>query len=254
MLVRVADETVAGNPTGFSNLSFVAPLAVTEAATQALGATPLRVAGRMCFRALVAELRRPLRFCNRYVSDGTVAPFDGVVSNTVALAAGNDAASALSLFDAFKGTPVHIREVSARVRMTRGQHQAYLRSVRLPSRVRAGRRVRVRMVVKVVRGERRRISFRWRVPRSLRPGRHRLTFRGTEPDAPDDVFDDITIVFGNDDGAGGEGPRSLKRLARAFRRLRRYDGIRLKPSRRRVYRDPRLRIGGTARARVVVRR
>ena len=33
-----------------------------------LGSVPGRLTGEMCARITVAELKRPLRFCNRYVS------------------------------------------------------------------------------------------------------------------------------------------------------------------------------------------
>src|SRR4051794_31787069 len=98
LLVKVADETDAGNPTGVSNVSFVAPLAVSEGAADVLGAAPARVAGNMCFQAVLREMREPLRFCNRYVADGTVGSSDGSVGNLVALAAGTDASGALALF------------------------------------------------------------------------------------------------------------------------------------------------------------
>jgi hypothetical protein len=255
MLVKVADETGVGNPTGISNLSFIAPLAVGEGATDVLGAAPLRVAGNMCFQAVVKELKDPLRFCNRYVSDGTVGSFDGSVGNLVALAAGTDATGALSLFDTYKGNPLHITEVSARISLTRDQRQAYLRGIDLPRHVTVGREVRGRLHVKLVRGPNRTIRFRWRVPLRLKKGTHRLTFVGSDPDGSEDLFDTITLVLGDDGGTTDtEGPRSAKQIAAAFRAFHRYDGLRLKGLGVRVYRDPRYRIGGTAKATVVVAR
>jgi hypothetical protein len=251
---RVPDEADVGNPTGISNLSFVAPLAVTQAATNALGASPLRVAGEGCFRAVLREHKAPLRFCNRYVSDGTVSSFDGTVSNAVAIGAGTDLSAALGLLDTFKGADLHVQEVTARLSMTRAQRQAYLRSVTLPKRIRQGQTVRGRFKVKVVRGATRSIGFRWRVPRSLKSGRQRLTFLGSDPDASEDLFSTLTITL--DDGGGPsdtEGPRTVNQLARAFRAFQRYDGIVLKRTGTRVFRDDIYRIGGVARTTAVVR-
>jgi hypothetical protein len=253
--VKVADETDAGTPTGVSGMSFVAPLAVVEAGTDALGATPLRVAGQMCFQAVVRELKDPLRFCNRYVSDGTAGSPDGSVGNLMALSAGNDAAGALALFDTFKGSNLHLTEVSARLSLTRGQRQAYLRSVTLPRRVRAGADVPAKLKVKIVRGATRTIPFTFHVPRSLPRGPHRFVLRGVSPDGGDDLFGTIVIDLG--DLAGDpdtEGPRTAKELARTFRSFQRWDGIRLKGTGSRVYRDETYRIGGRAHAMAIVTR
>ncbi len=247
--VDVADETAAGKPTGYSNLSFIGPLAVSEAATSVLGALPLRVAGRMCLRAQLAELQAPLEFCNRYVSDGTVPSYDG--GNVVASAAGADAAGALSLFDLYKGRNLHVEDVSATLSLTRGQRMAYLRSVKLPERVRRGSTVRARLGVKVVRGGFRRISFRWRVPEKLDKGRQKLAFVGTSSDAEGDFYADLSELF-DDAALGAEGPTKVRQLVKAFEAFHRYDGIRLKRGSR-VYRDDRYRIGGRVKTRVVVR-
>jgi hypothetical protein len=253
--VKVADETDVGTPTGVSGMSFVAPLAVVEGATDALGATPLRVAGQMCFRAVVRELKDPLRFCNRYVSDGTAGSPDGSVGNLVALSAGNDAAGALALFDTFKGSNLHLTEVSARLSLTRGQRQAFLRSVTLPRRVRAGADVRAKLKVKVVRGATRTIPFRFHVPRGLRRGPHRFVLHGVSPDGGEDLFGAIIIDLGDLTGdPDTEGPRTAKQLANAFRRFHRWDGIRLKGTGSRVYRDDTYRIGGRAQTMAIVTR
>ena len=63
-----ADEAAVDLPSGGSWTSFVAPLAVAQAANGVLGSTPGRLTGEMCARIAVAEIKKPLRFCNRYVS------------------------------------------------------------------------------------------------------------------------------------------------------------------------------------------
>jgi hypothetical protein len=255
LLVNVADETDVGNPTGISGISFVGPLAVVQGATDALGSTPLRVAGQMCFQVVVREIKAPLRFCNRYVSDGTAGSPDGTVGNLLALTAANDAAGALALLDTYKGSNLHVTEVSARFSETRGQRQAYLRSLTLPRRVRAGADVPARLRIKVVRGGTRTIDFRFHVPRSLHRGAHSFVLSGTDPDGSQDLFGTITIDLGDLSAPSDtEGPRKASQLARSFRSLHRWDGIRLRGTGSRVYRDPTYRIGGSAHAMAVVTR
>jgi hypothetical protein len=148
------------------------------------------------------------------------------------------------------------------VTLHRGLHQAFLRSVDLPRRVRPGRRVRARFHLQVVRGPRITRTARVRIPRSLSRGRHRLSFVGHDVDDPDsDLFGALidTITIGDEDsgeGAGSEGARSLAQLARRIRRIQRYDGVRLRAggSATRAYRDPLLRISGRTSKVVRVRR
>ena len=65
---RVVDETDAGTPTGGSALSFVAPLAVAQGASAILRSAPGKLSGTVCMRITLRERKRPLRFCNRYMS------------------------------------------------------------------------------------------------------------------------------------------------------------------------------------------
>jgi hypothetical protein len=243
--VDVADETDVGNPPGFSALGFVGPLAVSEAATGVLGAAPQQLAGRMCFRVDLRERAKPLRFCNRYVNDG-VTSGELVGLNPVALSAGDDVTTALSLIDLFKGRRVHVTRAWARIRQTRAQRQAYLRSVRMPKRVHRGDVVPVRIVTRIVRGPKKVFRFRWRVPLAFERGRHRVRLRGTDPDSGFGFFDEIIIDLSGDESFfDTEGPRTVGKLAKAFASVRRWDGIRTKGGRR-VYRDGTYRIGGRA--------
>jgi hypothetical protein len=243
--VNVADETDVGNPAGISALQYVGPLAVSEAATEALGAAPQQLAGRMCFRVTLRERRKPLRFCNRYVADG-VTSGELVGANPVALSAGTDASGALSLLDLFKARPIHVTRAWARVHQTRAQRQAYLRSVVLPRRAHRGETVPARIVTRVVRGPRKVFSFEWRIPHKFKPGEHKVRLRGADPDSGFGFFDEIIIDLGGGDSFfDSEGPRTIHKLRQAFAAVHRWDGIRLK-SGARVYRDPTYRIGGRA--------
>ena len=217
---RVADETDAGTPTGSSALAFVAPLALAQGATAILRSAPSRLSGTVCVRIALRERRRPLRYCNRYVS--AVAPSDPDAGETlVAAGAASDALTALSELDDFKQRRLHVTEFAARVKLRRGLRQAFIRSVRMPRRVRRGQRVRVRLNLQVVRGPRITRSFRLRIPHSMRSGRRRVAFTGRDVDDPDsDLFsalvETITIGGGEEEGDGAGDPahaRSTPSLA-----------------------------------------
>jgi hypothetical protein len=256
---QVVDETDASTPTGSSALSFVAPLALAQGASAILRSAPGKLSGTVCVQISLRERKRPLRFCNRYAS--AVAPADPEAGeNIVAAGAASDALTALTDLDDFKQRALHVTEFAARVNLSRGLHQAFIRSVTLPRRVRPGRHVRARMALQVVRGPRITRSFRLRIP-SLRPGLHRLTFVGKDVDDPDsDLFGSLveTITIGGDSGsgAGDPGPRSLDALARRVAKIGRYDGVTLHVGdrRARAYRDADLRISGRASTRVRVAR
>ncbi len=248
--VDIADEADVDNPTGYTGLSFAAPLAVQDAATTVLGAAPQRLAGRMCMRVVVEEIRRPLRFCNRYVSDGTGFG-ESVGFNPLASAASTDAVTALSVFEAYKGDPVHVRSVDARITQTRAQRQAYIRNVFLPRRVHRGDTVPVKLTARVVRGQVRVFKFRWKVPTTLKLGDRKLDFRGSEPDSAFGFFDELIIEFGGGGYFDSEGPRKVSQLADAFERVSRWDGIRVKRGGR-LFRDETYRIAGRDKVRVEV--
>lgn len=254
---RVADETDIDQPSGSSALSFIAPLAVTQAATSLFDSIPVRSAGEMCLQITVRERPAPIRLCNRYVSDGaaTSIPAGG---NLVGLRAGTDTFDALALIDAYRPAGLHVTEVAARVEVRRRrQEQAYIRSVRLPRRVRPGQRVTVRMKVKRVRGATETLRFPFRIPSPLGRGPRAIVFRGSDPDsAEDDLFGTLTIdLSGSDEEEDLVGPRTLKALVSEIKDLQRYDGIRVGGfgPRRRAFRDDDLRIGGRVATTVVVR-
>jgi hypothetical protein len=256
---RVVDETDVGTPTGGSALTFVAPLALAQGASAILRSAPGKLSGEVCLQISIRERKQPLRMCNRYVS--AIAPSDPEAgANIVAAGGASDALAALTEIDDYKVRGLHVTEFAARVKLRRGLHQAFLRRVELPRRVRPGRRVRVKLHLKVVRGPKLTRSFRLRIPSGLRRGHRRLTFVGRDVDDPDsDLFGALveTITIGGEDegnATGHEGARTLGQLARRIRNLERYDGVRLRArgARTRAYRDPRLRISGRASATVRV--
>src|SRR3954447_9774005 len=110
--------------------------------------------------------------------------------------------------------------------LRRGEQRAFLRSVRLPERVRAGQKVRARVTLRRVRGGVIRRSYRTTIPRGLGRGKRTLRFSGTDVDVADDGLLGAIIIDGIDDGAGDPGPRNLRALAKGIRGLERYDGVR----------------------------
>ena len=202
-----------------------------------------------------------MRFCSRYVSDVSDAFGAG---NVVAGAASADLLEALGLVDSFKAGVVHVTRVDAGVQIARGQRQAFLRSVRLPRRGRAGRKVTATLRLRHVGGRLEKRRVRLRLPSDLRPGRRRVVFAGVDSDASGggDLFEqfDVDFLFGSTGGALG--PRNRRTLLRRIEGIARYDGISARrpssdpedfdpgePS----YRDPELRISGRARATIRIK-
>jgi hypothetical protein len=256
---RVADEAAVDQPTGGSLLSLIAPLAVTQSAGTVLGGSPARLTGRACFSIGLRELREPLRFCNRYVSDFLDSLGAG---NVIAEAASTDLGDALARIDGYKAGEVHVARVDGTVAISRGQRQAFVRKIELPRTIRKGtRKVRATVVLRHVRGARETRRVTVKLPR-LRPGRREVVFVGKDVDFSEgDLFEIFGFDFGS---AGGSlGPANLRALARSVEGIARWDGVNARAPRRgpndfaagvRSFRDADLRISGKVRAAVSVKR
>jgi hypothetical protein len=247
--VDAASETEVGDPTGFSPLGQVAPLAILQDATQVLGATPGRLSGRMCLRIAFRERARPARFCNRYAS--TAITSDGTGTG-VGLGAALDALDALGLIDTYEGRPPHVTGVEATLHERRGEHLASLRSIRAPKAVRRGGTARLRVRLQRVRGAAFTRTVRIRVPAHARPGRRSLVLAGADqPVQGDDAF--VELLLG---GSAPEAPATLGRLVKAIEGIGRYDGVTGRIDHRsfRAFRDGDLLVTGRASTRVRVRR
>jgi hypothetical protein len=254
--IRVADESGIGLPEGASPASLVAPLALTDAASSLLDSAPGRLTANVCAQITFAGLKRPARFCNRYVSAAPADPDFVGTANTVAARASSDVFDAMSAIDDYQGSPPAVKEIAVRIDLRRGEQRAFLRRVKLPQRVRPGQRVRARVTLLRVRGGQFTRSYRVRIPSYLGRGVHALRFSGADVDVADDGLLGAIVISGGDDSAGSEGPGSLSALAKRIESISRYDGVKLSAngSRMRAFRDRTLRISGRATAYVRVTR
>ncbi len=136
-----ADEAAVDLPSGGSWTSFIAPLAIAQATAGVLGNTPSRLTGEMCARITLAELKSPMRFCNRYVSVASGQADDGTNENAVMSGVSSDLGGALATIDAYTGKPPTVTGVHVLLKVHGGADQAFMRSVSLPKSARAGQKV-----------------------------------------------------------------------------------------------------------------
>jgi hypothetical protein len=250
----VADENQLGNPGGEDLLSAIAPLAVAQAVTTAFDGAPAGETGVLCLRARVREAKSPLRFCNRYVLNGSVS---AEVPAPLAFLMGFDVQRALELIGGARFAALHVERVSAGVAIERGAKMAHIMRLTAPRRVRPGQRVRIALRVRVDRGPLRTIRVPLRIPRDAFGGPQLLRVSGSDIDIPSGAVQDAISSVLELLGTLGRPPRgaeSLHGLVRRFAQISRYDGVRaqLGPDRWRAYRDDALRIDGSASAAIRV--
>ena len=272
----VADESALNYPAGFASLSLITSIDVTDRALNALGSGSGRSHGTQCVRIRIRERKRPMGFCNRYVGDGRGAGGPHV-------SMGGDAAIAASYVEEYDREPLDVERVRVSFRLESGLRFARIRAASAPRRVRQGQTIRVRLRVQPPRQRVRRVSFRMRVPRSVKPGRRTLTLSGTAADPGEGSLGGILgFALGARTSnhelllSGSGAPKTVDGLARAIAKLHRFDGIRgtfrKRPAQdeeeeffdllfglqdnsragRPVYRHPTLRIGGRAKLRMQV--
>jgi hypothetical protein len=276
----VADEAALNHPGGLPALSLLTSIAVGDRAFAALGSGSGRSYGTLCMRVELRGRDRPMRFCNRYVGDGQIP-------GGTQTAMGADAAFAASLVEQYDRALLHVERVRVSLQLADGLRFAKIRRATAGRRrVRPGRSVRIRLAVQPPREPVRHVSFRLRIPRSLKPGVRTLRLTGA---APDPGEGSLVGVFGfalasggglsetaSPSGAARAARRTpIERLARSIRRVHRYDGVRgtFRKQRepganevpslaelfgfggadtsggKKLFRHPRLRIGGSAKVR-----
>lgn len=256
VLTRIADEGDVGEPTGVPILDLAASTSVVEAVLGVLSGGPARQSGNMCITVTAREIKGKMRVCNTYTVDGDVPnAFTGALIP--------DVGDAMRLLSTFRFGVLHLTSVEIGVRVRRGVRQAFITGASVRGRARRGKKVTVRLRLRHVRtGKLTTRKIRIRIPRSARPGRRTLRLVGTSGDVGADPFDDssLSIVFEDDDDEDLDdpGPDSVEEIRDAFLSLRRHDGLAATlgsvSEARQVYRDPALRISGSAELRVLVRR
>jgi hypothetical protein len=245
--VQVADESAVDFPSGGSWTSSVAPLTLVQAATDVLGSTPGRVTGEMCARISLQELKKPLRFCDRYVSLAQEQGDDGSLGDALTTGAAGDLANALASIDAYTGKPPRVTGVSVLLTMHRGADQAYITHVHVPARVRSGEKIPVTLTLQRDRGNTFQRTYQVQLPK-LHHGHVKLRLAGRDADTGDDSLGTTIIIGGDteDDNAGDPGPTSLSELASQVEANARWDGVtyKLGNARGRAFRDASVRISG----------
>ncbi|MDA0163353.1 hypothetical protein OM076_23965 [Solirubrobacter ginsenosidimutans] len=255
---NAADEAAVDLPSGGSWTSAIAPLAVAQAASSVIGSVPGRMTGDMCARITVAEISKPLRFCNRYVSSSGGQSDDGGSSNAVLTGAANDLGSALGSIDAFTGKPPRVTGVNVLLKLHRGADQAFIDDITLPARARRGAKVKVKVALQVVRGAKLTRTYTMRIPRDAKTGRQTLRLVGQDADQGADAF--TTIILGDDSSdqneGGDPGPSSLDALADEVKATHRFDGVTVRIGRVRgeAFRDADYRISGQGDASIRITR
>jgi hypothetical protein len=257
VVTNIADETDVDNPTGFSPLGAVGPLAIAQAAGGTMRSAPGRLTGRMCLRITFAERpNRPARFCNRYVSSTIYDPFLGPLGNPIAFSAAMDASSAFTLIESFQGQTPHVARVHSEIELRRGERVAFLRRVRAPRRVRPGQEVTLRVTMQRLRGGNFTKRYRVRIPGGIKRGVRTLRISGFEEELSED--DILAILFGLDEEGGGAsaGPARLNDLIETISALGRWDGVHLRVAgqSKRGFKDDDIVIAGHAQTRVRVLR
>jgi hypothetical protein len=250
--VQVADEAEADLPAGYSPLVFVAPLAVADASTRVMRAVPARESGVMCARIQLLGRVEPLQLCNRYV-----VKLGGGVGGSMA----DDLARAIQAVDDADFATLPVERLDASIEVRRGAQQAYLLGVSMPRSVRRGSVVSVSLRARMVRGPVRRFAFRMRIPRTLSPGQHTLTFSGPDTDEAGELGGELgeIVLIDEDDDETPRAARSFRELQAQVARIERWDGVTARFSGRgggqsRAHVDPDVRIGGQIRLRLRVRR
>lgn len=271
-LSRLADERGVGFPNGFSALSSLAVPAVVDAIQDGIGGSPVRQSTDLCIRVSVAQRKKPLAFCNRYIGGGGDA--ESMASGPLA----SDLASATDLLDVYDASALTIKGVEIGVRVRRGLALAELVSVSGPRVVSRGSVLTLRAKLRRPGGARITRTIRVPVPRTMPAGPRDVLLRGNDADVAPTGSDSSTLDLSGlfDDTSGEEpppSPSSVSKLAEEVSALHRYDGVTARFVRigagapqqlpggregiaqraRRVFRDPAIRVSGRARWSVFVR-
>jgi len=251
LLTRVADEGDVGDPAGPSILGVAAAASVAEAASSVLGGAPARQSAEMCVTIALRELKKPMRFCEHYGIAGS-GP------NALAGALAADMAQAGAILATYPFGVLHPTLVEVGLRVRRGLRQAWMLDATGPSRVRRGKKAKIKLQLRrTVTGERFTRTFKLRIPADTAPGTRTIKLAGTDAEAGSnpDEDSDLSIIF-EEAPEDGPMPESVDDIRDAIEALERYDGVTATVGGTDIeaYRDPDLRISGDARVTLKVRR
>jgi len=279
----VTDEAEIGLPAGGSALALAAATALGNAAYVTLSGAPARQSGSLCMRVGLRERKKPLRFCNTYVGGGP-GPNAAVLGDASSAIGLLDAYEFGQIHITHVEANLKLRRSFPQAYMVKASAPSFVRRgttlrVKLTLRRSRGERFTRTISVHVPKGMpvgERRLTLDGAAPDS----------GGGVDDALAEVIDIGDLTEEEEEGGGSNEPRTIGQLAKAFADLERYDGITTsfqpldeqpspedelaallggsgspqlpkgpegvaqKP--RETYRDPALRIGGSARVRVTV--
>lgn len=250
---NLVDEVDLGDPDGAALLSTIAAVGVAQAVMDAYDGAPAQETGRMCMTIRLRELPRPLRSCERHVTE---EPVDLLDPPPIGMAMGDDLGSALDVIGGARFRALHLTRIDVSATVERGLRLATILDARLARRVvRPGQRVGVALRVRLLRGPLRTVRCTLRVPRGIRPGEHPLRITGTpvgEFGGGGSLFALLEELF----GGGGSGAQSMAEVVGRFASLKRWDGVSARIGGRqvRLCRSPQVRIDGRALLDVKVKR
>jgi hypothetical protein len=250
--VQITDELGLDLP---PSLDLIAPIAIGDGAFNVLGSAPFDQSGTLCVSITIRERSAPLRFCNRYAG----AAVDRMI---------DDSSRAFLLVEDFtlrRFHHLHVQRIDATEGVARGLHQGVIAGASAPARGHPGRRIAIRLRLRLPRGPLRTLTIHPRVPRSLPAGGAVMTVQGTFADGePSGAFDEA--LGGAPSEGSPSGPKTLKQLAAKVAAIHRFHGVTVsftpagqKRAKAKVVRlfpstsDPLLRISGKLRRRVAVR-
>lgn len=242
---NLVDEVDLGDPDGEGLLSAIAGVGVAQAVMTAYDGAPAQETGRVCMAIHLRELARPLRSCERHVTEEPVDPLD---PPPLAMSMGDDLGAALDLIGHARFRALHLTRIDVSATVERGLRLATILDADVAHRVvRPGERVGVRLHVRLLRGPLRTLRCTLRVPRGIRPGARTLRIQGTSVEGlggGGGFFSLIEELF----GGGGSGAQSMDELLLRFALLSDWDGItaRLGGQSSRLCRSPQVRIDGRA--------
>lgn len=250
---NLVDETDLGDPDGEGLMSAIAGIGVAQAVMTAYDGAPAQETGRLCMAIHLRELPRPLRSCQRHVTEEPVDPLD---PPPLAMAMGDDLGAALDLIGHARFRALHVTRIDVSATVERGLRLATILDVEIAHRaVRPGQHVGVRLRVRLLRGPLRTVRCTLRVPRGIRPGARTLRIQGTSVEGlggGGGFFSLLEELF----GGGGSGAQSMDEVLLRFALLSDWDGVtaRVGGQEARLCRSPQVRIDGRALLEVKVKK